>query len=79
MEAFGSVLTDEFEPSSSDLDFLVEFGDLGGRSRFSNYFALKRELEALFDRRVDLVEPGGIRNSYFRQQVEANRVVIYAA
>jgi len=79
LEVFGSVVTNEFDPQSSDLDFLVEFGDLGGRSRFSNYFELKRELESLFDRRVDLVEPGGIRNPYFQQQVDANRVIVYAS
>lgn len=79
LEVFGSAVTDEFDPDSSDLDFLVEFGDLGERSRFSNFFALKRDLETLFDRPVDLVEPGGIRNPYFRRQVEEHRVLVYAA
>jgi predicted nucleotidyltransferase len=39
----------------SDLDFLVEF-ERGAPCAFKTYFGFKESLEALFGRRVDLVE-----------------------
>lgn len=76
---FGSGATSRFDPSRSDLDFVVEFiprpdGRLGG-----DYFGFKRDLEALFGRKVDLVEPGAVRNRFFREELEETKVPLYAA
>ena len=35
--------------------------------------------EALLQRPVDLVEPGPIRNPYFKQSVEASKVLLFEA
>ena len=59
---FGSALRDDFDASSSDLDFVVEFEPLATGTYANMYFGLIDALERLFGRRVD---PGGSR---FRSQ-----------
>ena len=39
----------------------------------------QEDLEALLGTAVDLVEPGPIRNPYFRDAVEASRVLLFEA
>jgi len=79
LDVFGSVATDEFDAETSDIDFLVQFDSSVKQNRFDNFFALRRELMTLFGREVDLVEPGGLRNPYFIEQVNQTREKIYAA
>ena len=79
LEIFGSAVTGEFDPARSDLDFLVEFEPTAIHSRADDYFGLLFALEKLFQRRVDLVEPGAIRNRFFRQAVNRTRTLLYAA
>ena len=43
------------------------------------YFALREELEKLFAKPVDLVTPAGLANPYFRQRVEQEKTLLYAA
>ncbi len=76
---FGSAASGSFHPASSDLDFLVEFQSVSPAQHADNYFGLQEDLEGLFGVPVELVEPGPIRNPYFRQAVEQTRVVVYAA
>jgi predicted nucleotidyltransferase len=75
---FGSALRDDFDPQRSDLDFLVEFEPLPAGSYAKTYFGLLASLQRLFERRVDLVEAGAIRNPYFRQEIEARQETLYA-
>ena len=56
LELFGSATTVGFDASRSDLDFLVEFLPLEPGQYANAYFGLKEDLEALFDRDVDLVK-----------------------
>ena len=80
LEVFGSVCTDEFDPETSDVDFLVEypedyeFGPWLGR-----YFDLKEALESLLGRPVDLVEIDAPKNTYFIQSMNETRQLLYAA
>jgi|SRR3972149_1966757 len=76
---FGSALTPLFDPTSSDIDVLVEFRSMPPAERADAYFGLLEDLERLFGRPVDLVEPSALRNPYVRQAVEASRVVLYEA
>lgn len=61
---FGSAVTDNFDDSRSDVDFLVEFAD-DVTSQFDAYFGLKEALEELLGRPVDLVMPSALDNPYF--------------
>lgn len=76
---FGSALRDDFDASRSDLDFVVEFEPLAPGTYADTYFGLIDALEKLFERHVDLVEAGSIRNPYFQQEIESQQVPLYAA
>lgn len=78
LDVFGSLVAGDFS-ESSDIDFLVEFDTEVSRCRFDNFFELLRAMERLFNRRVDLVEEGGLRNPYFIKRVNETRRPIYAA
>ena len=74
---FGSASRTEFPEESNDFDFLVVFRDDHSGQLFDRFFGLKESLEDLFRKPVDLVEERAIRNPYFREQVEAERVWVY--
>ncbi|HEX7193254.1 MAG TPA: nucleotidyltransferase domain-containing protein, partial [Thermoanaerobaculia bacterium] len=77
---FGSAARDDFDRSLSDLDFLVEFLPNEPHTRFGGeYFALKEDLEELFGRRVDLVEPSAIVNPYLKRSIYEATVPVYVA
>jgi len=76
---FGSALSGEFNPQTSDLDFLVEFDTLALGTYADTYFGLIESLERLFGLKVDLVESGSVRNPYFRREIEAHQETVYAA
>ncbi|QDC17107.1 hypothetical protein E2561_12485 [Rhodococcus ruber] len=75
---FGSAVTERFNESTSDVDFLVEFRD-DVANRFDAYFGLKESLEALLDHPVDLVSPVALENPYFAASVEESGHEVYAA
>ncbi len=79
LELFGSALRDDFDQEKSDLDFLVEFRDIHSMGAFDRYFGLKEDLEQLFQRPIDLIEIKAIKNPYFRQAIEQDKVLVYGA
>ncbi|HKI86876.1 MAG TPA: nucleotidyltransferase domain-containing protein [Thermoanaerobaculia bacterium] len=79
LELFGSAAAGVDRPGKSDLDFLVEFEPLEPGARADSYFGLLEDLERLFERPVDLVVYGAIKNPYFRQSVDQTKSLIYAA
>ena len=80
LDLFGSAAREDFDPTRSDIDFLVEF-DRGHPDALSlkTYFGLKDALEALLDHPVDLVEPGAMRNPYLKASIERSREPIFEA
>ena len=79
LEVFGSAAVGDFDPESSDIDFLVDFGDAPRKPWYGNHFDLKADLERLFERDVDLVDEKGIKNPYFRRSVNETREQVYEA
>ena len=79
LEVFGSVVGDRFDPDSSDIDFLVEFEAMSPKEHARSYLGLAEDLEAFFERSVDLIEFPAIRNQFFRQSIEETRAVVYAS
>ena len=79
LDAFGSAVRADFDPNTSDLDFLVEFDDVPPAAYAQSYFSLKEGLEALFGRPVDLVTESSLVNPYFRERVIAERQTVYAS
>ncbi|HEY2932250.1 MAG TPA: nucleotidyltransferase domain-containing protein [Acidobacteriota bacterium] len=69
----------QFDAQQSDLDFLVEFLALQSGQHADMYSGLLESLQELFDRSVDLVVAGAIRNHYFLEKVNQTRTMLYAA
>jgi predicted nucleotidyltransferase len=79
LELFGSAARGEFDPDRSDLDFFVDFEDLGWKGSFKRFMGLKLDLEKLLGVPVDLVEPKAIVNPYFALVANRHRACVYAA
>ena len=78
LELFGSAAREtDFNPQTSDFDFLVEFGAPHSKSALTQFFGLAGELEALLGRHVDLVEAGSVKNPYLKESMDRSRVLIY--
>ncbi len=78
LEVFGSAARGEdFNPETSDADFIVEFLPplLPGVAR--RYFGLAFDLESILGRKVDLLTEGGIKNRYFREAINESRELVY--
>ncbi len=76
---FGSAVTGGFRANSSDLDFLVEFRTPLASGYADRYFGLLEGLQNIFNRPVDLVVESAIRNPHFREAVDRNKALLYAA
>jgi hypothetical protein len=77
---FGSVLTDEFDEATSDMDFVVELQKNSdpiviGESMLN----LWNGLEQTFSRPVDLLRLENVRNPILKQEIEETKVVVYEA
>lgn len=76
LAVFGSALRDDFN-EKSDIDFVVDFKENDPFKYTDLYFALKIRLEQLFDRPIDLIEERGIKNKFFRSELENTKQLIY--
>jgi predicted nucleotidyltransferase len=74
--AFGSVLRDDFN-ENSDIDFAVDFNENDPFKYTDLYFQFKEKLEELLKRQIDLTEERGIKNQYFRKELDKTKVLIY--
>lgn len=59
---FGSVVRDDFSPSISDVDIIVEFSQPIG----IEFVDLADYLESQIKRKVDLVSKNGVKKPFFR-------------
>ncbi len=73
---FGSALTDEFNPDTSDCDFLLELN--GYKRGIFRFISIKEELERLLKREVDLVSPRSIENQLLKKYIYAKTRTCYA-
>jgi predicted nucleotidyltransferase len=70
LEVFGSAARGvDFDPVTSDADFLVDFDPPVGMSPLRQLFGLAEDLQGLLGRKVDLVEPGAIKNPFILADV----------
>lgn len=60
---FGSVLREDFQPETSDIDVLVSFAPDARKGLFE-WLDMKEELEQLFKRNVDFVSKTAIEESH---------------
>lgn len=78
LDAFGSVLTEEFGPES-DVDFLVTFDRDAETNAFRQYFEFKEAIEKRIGRPVDLVCADSMRNTVFRRAALDSSLSLFAA
>ena len=76
LELFGSAARGG---PAHDLDFLVDLGERPPAEYARAYFALRERLAELFACSVDLITPPGLQNPYFRERVEREKILLYAA
>jgi uncharacterized protein len=74
--AFGSVLTENFN-SESDIDLIVDFANMDVEDYADNYFDLKFSLQDILKRPIDLLEEKAIKNPYFKQSVNSQKLLVY--
>ena len=80
LEVFGSAArATDFNPETSDADFLVEFDTESDLPPFDRYFDLVEDLREVLGRSVDLVEARAIRNPYLRKAIDKSRELVYAS
>ena len=81
---FGSASDEKSFNKKSDIDFLYEYDfenypnwDKGDFDIVINFFTLKKQLEEILGRKVDLV-PNKLKNPYLIKSVEKSKKLIYA-
>lgn len=74
--AFGSVLTRNFN-SNSDIDLMVGFKPMDVYLYADNYYDLKFSLQDILNRQVDLLEEKAIKNPYFLQSIDQQKLLIF--
>lgn len=79
LSVFGSAVRGDFDPETSDIDFLVEFETMPPVAYADAYFGLKEGLEELFGRPVDLVTAESVVNPYLGASIAARSETVYAA
>lgn len=74
---FGSILREDFGPDS-DIDVLVTFQGDAPWSMW-DLLDMRKELQDLFGRDVDLVEKDALRNPFRKHEILREHKVVYAS
>lgn len=75
---FGSVLRNDFNPQTSDIDVLISF--MPNENWGWEIVAMKEELEKIFSRKVDLIEKTAVeksRNPIRKSEILNSYEVVY--
>lgn len=75
--AFGSSITEHFNPDSSDIDLVVKVDVADPADRGEALLSLWDKLEAFFKRKVDLLTDESIKNPYLRANIDRTKKLIY--
>jgi len=75
--AFGSSITDRFDPDKSDIDLLVEIDDNDPIERGEKLISLWDMFEDFFQKKVDLLTDSSVKNPFLRKSIDATKVLIY--
>ena len=77
MYAFGSSITDHFDSNTSDIDVVVKLDIEDPVDRGEMLLSLWDKLEALFNRKVDLLTDDSIRNPFLKSNINRTKRLIY--
>ena len=73
---FGSAASENLT-LESDIDLVVRFRNFDLTHYFKNYLEFKVRLQALFNRKVDLIEEQSLTNPYLIRSIDQNKKLIY--
>ncbi len=73
---FGSVVSDRFNSSTSDIDFVVDFEPGYSLPWMAHVSRLRDDLTSLLHRPVDILPQGATGNPYLQREVDADAVII---
>ena len=76
---FGSAARDDFDTKQSDVDLLLEFGDVPIETYSKNKRDLEEDFVRLFHRDVDLIVLKYVKNPFFLRQLDQDKELLYAA
>ncbi len=80
LEVFGSAArVMDFDPSKSDVDFLVEYKPPLHPGFFKRVLRLHADLQAVLGYKVDLIRNGTIRNPLRQAYIDKDREVVFEA
>lgn len=77
LELFGSATTPNFDPATSDFDFLDEFAVQAPKGAADRFFNLKQGLSKLLKAAIDLIELKAVKNPYFLNAIAQSQVMIF--
>lgn len=78
LEIFGSAARGhDFDPATSDVDFLVEFDSPVDLPALDQFFGFQAALSQLLGRPVDLIEIDAVRNPYVLADINRARELVY--
>ncbi len=78
LELVGSAVRDDFDPSRSDIDVLVDFPD-GATDIFDSFMGLREDLASILGRPIDVITARGVRNPLLLESLRADAIRLYAA
>ena len=76
LELFGSAARGDFDPETSDFDFILELDDSEG-NLLGRFIGLGDALEELLGRPADFVFEEKLTNPYLRASINRNRELLY--
>ena len=80
LDLFGSAARGtDFDPETSDADFLVEFQPPLLPDLFDRFMGLRIDLADALGRKVDLVRMGTVRRPRMQAYIDLSRETVYAA
>jgi uncharacterized protein len=79
LEVFGSAARDDFDERRSDVDFLYELDPASPGSVWDRFWGFSEDAQFLLGRRVDMVDPTGVRNRFLLEAINEDRTVIFAS
>ncbi len=78
LEVFGSAARgDDFDPETSDVDFLVDYHPPTLPGIAKRRMGLLRELRSVLGREVDLLRIGTVKNKYLQNAIDRSRELVY--
>lgn len=80
LEVFGSAARgDDFNPETSDADFIVDFTDWFSKPWLGVMFEFEDALKNVLGRDIDLIDDKALKNKYAIESVNRDRELIYEA